>query len=68
MKSRCGYQWSDRVTPSCLLKHLGLADRVSTTELTNHERDELLKMVYRFKWPDEQTELVIGVLSWPVRP
>jgi hypothetical protein len=37
---------------------------VGTTELTDHERDELLKMVYRFMWPDEQTELVIGVLSF----
>jgi len=58
------YRAELRVTAARLLQHLGLADRVSTTELTDHERDELLKMVYRFKWPDEQTELVIGVLSF----
>jgi len=48
-------------------QHLGVADRVTPTELTNHGRDGLLKMVYRFRWPDEQTELMIGVLRfWPM--
>jgi len=58
------YRAELRVTAARLLQHLGLADRVSTTELTDHERDELLKMVCRCSWPDEQTELVIGVLSF----
>lgn len=61
-----------RVTAVKVLKSLGFEqflksvhDKTGTgVELTDIERDELLRIVYTSKWPDEKTQLVLNLTGF----
>lgn len=54
-----------RVTAARILDRLGFSDHISGGErLTSFETDDLLRMVYTSKWPDERLELTSKVIGF----
>jgi len=59
------YRASLRVTAVKILKNLGLDKYIKTTDgLTDIERDQLLRIVYKSKWPDEKPQLMNDLLTY----
>jgi hypothetical protein len=56
------YRAELRVTAAKILNSLGIASQV--VDLTDAERDHLLKLVYESKWPIEKTEMIMKVLGY----
>jgi len=55
-----------RITAAKILKSLGLAQMIvnQNIHVTDQERDNLLRIIYRSKWPDERTELLTRLTGY----
>jgi hypothetical protein len=55
-----------RLLAARILKQLGLASKIKSGcgRLTDMERDEILRIVYSSKWPDEKPQLVANLLAF----
>jgi hypothetical protein len=56
------YRAELRVTAAQIIKGLGIESQL--VEMTDYERDQLLKIVYRSKWPIDKTQMILDVLSY----
>jgi hypothetical protein len=56
------YRAELRVTAAKIISSLGIGEKV--LDLTDFERDQLLKIVYESKWPIEKTEMIMKVLGY----
>lgn len=56
------YRAEIRTTAARLLNYLNLGDHA--VDLTDQERDDLVKIIYTSKWPDEQPEMISSVLGF----
>jgi len=55
-----------RVIAAKIMNQLGIAQMIQSLDidLTDLERDNVMRIIYRSKWPDEKPELVANVLGY----